>query len=46
MARRQADDQPPDLSFPHGGQLGGDDLEVPVHRQTGLRIEVVEAAHR
>jgi hypothetical protein len=46
MAGRQVDDQPPDLSFPHCGQLGGNDSEMPVHRQTGLRIEVVEAAHR
>ena len=46
MARRQIDDQPPDLSFPHRRQLGGNDSEMPVHRQTGLRIEVVEAAHR
>ena len=30
MARRQVDDQPPDLAFPHRGQLGGDDLEMPV----------------
>src|SRR6202023_3560346 len=25
-------------------QLGGDDLEMPVHRQLGLRVEVLEAA--
>src|SRR3984893_7624573 len=45
MTRWQVDDQPPDLAFPHGGQLGGDDLEMPVHRQLGLRIEVLETAH-
>ena len=44
MARRQVDDQPPDLAFPHRGQLGGDDFEVPVRRQAGLRVEVLEAA--
>jgi magnesium-transporting ATPase (P-type) len=27
---RQIDDQPPDLAFPLGGQLGGDFLEMPV----------------
>ena len=32
------------LPSPHRGQLGGDDLEMPVHRQLGLRVEVVEAA--
>ena len=44
MARWQVDDQPPDLALAHRGQLGGDDLEMPVHRQLGLRVEVVEAA--
>src|SRR5271169_5471774 len=44
MAGRQIDDQPADLSFPHGGQLGGDDFEVPVRCQAGLRVEVLEAA--
>src|SRR5207249_888375 len=43
MAWRQVDDQPPDLAFPHRGQLGGDDLEMPVHCQLGLRVEVLEA---
>ena len=46
MAGRQVDDQPPDLALPHRGQLGGDDLEMPVHRELGLRVEVVEAARR
>jgi hypothetical protein len=44
MARRQVDNQPLDPAFPHGVQLGGDDLEVPVHRQAGLRVEILEAA--
>jgi hypothetical protein len=44
VAGRQVDDQPPDLALPYGGQLGGDDLEVPVHRQLGLRVQSVEAA--
>ena len=44
VTRRQVDDQPPDPALPHGGQLGGDDLEVPVGRQAGLGVEVLEAA--
>jgi hypothetical protein len=28
MTRRQIDDQPPDLSFPHRGQLGCDHFEM------------------
>src|SRR5271155_1957354 len=44
MAGRQIDDQPPDLSFSHGGQLGGDDFEVSVCCQAGVRVEVLEAA--
>ena len=44
MTGWQVDDQPPDLAFPHRGQLGGDDLEMPVHRQLDLRVEVLEAA--
>src|SRR5215831_21225443 len=44
MPRRQVDDQPPDLAFPHRGQLRGDDLEMPVHRELSLWIEILEAA--
>ncbi len=44
MARRQVDDEPPDRAIPHRGQFGDDDFEVPVHRQLGLWIELVEAA--
>jgi hypothetical protein len=44
MAGGQVDDQPSDPALPHGGQLAGDDLEVPVHRELGLRVEIVEAA--
>src|SRR5580704_11121101 len=44
MARRQVNDQSPDPALAHRGQLGGDDLEVPVHRQPGLRVEVLETA--
>src|SRR5258708_4765127 len=44
MPRRQVDDEAPDLAFAHLGQLGGDDLKVPVGRQAGLRVEVLETA--
>src|SRR5207248_3146462 len=44
VAGRQVDDQSPDPAFPNGGQLGGDDFEVPVRRQTGVRVKVLEAA--
>src|SRR6516162_1852410 len=43
MTRWQVDNQPPHPAFPHRGQLGGDDLEMPIHRELGLWIEVVEA---
>src|SRR4051794_3037743 len=44
MARRQVDDQPPELAFAHRRQLGGDDLEMPVYRQARLRVELLKAA--
>src|SRR5205085_7484008 len=44
MARRQVDDQPPDLALAHRVQLGGEDFEVPVRRQLGLRVELLKAA--
>jgi hypothetical protein len=28
----------------HRGQRGGDDLDMPTHRQRGLRIELMKAA--
>src|SRR6516162_4225121 len=46
MPWRQVDDQSPDLAPPHLHQFGGDDLEVPVHRQIGLWVELLEAARR
>src|ERR1700730_16910556 len=33
MARRQADDQPPDPAGAHRRQFRGDQLDMPVHRQ-------------
>src|SRR5271170_185286 len=40
----QVDDQSLNCAPAHLHQLGGDDLEMPVHRQLGLRIELLEAA--
>jgi len=44
VARWQIDDEAADLALLHRGQRGGDDLEMPIHCQLGLRIELVEAA--
>jgi hypothetical protein len=38
MPRRQVDDKAPDPAFAHRGQLDSDDVEVPIHRQAGLRV--------
>jgi len=43
---RQVDDQPADLALPHLHQLGGDDLEMPVQRELGLRVQIGKAAPR
>jgi hypothetical protein len=32
--------------LPHRHQLGGDNLEMPIHRQLGLWVEVLETARR
>jgi hypothetical protein len=44
MARRQVDDQSSDFPLANSGQLCGDDLDMPVHRELGLWVELVEAA--
>ena len=44
MARRQVNDQPPDLTFAHGHKLGGDDLDVPVWQERRLRVQLRETA--
>ena len=44
MARRQVDDQPPDLALADGGQLRRDHLEMPVHQERRLRVELAETA--
>jgi len=43
-AGRHIDNQPPDLSFPHGGQLGCDHFEMPVWRKRRLRVELGKTA--
>ena len=44
MAGRQVDNQPTDPALTHRGKLGGDDLDVPVHQECRLRVELVETA--
>src|SRR5436190_6528689 len=44
MARRQVDDQPPDLTPAHCGELGGDDFDVPARQERRLRVELGETA--
>ena len=44
MTRWQVDDQPPDLAVSHCGEFCGNDLEVPVRHQLGLRVELLKAA--
>src|SRR5215472_2345113 len=44
MARRQADDQPPDMPLAHRGQLGRDELEMPVRRKRSARVQLTESA--
>src|SRR5437660_10680016 len=44
MAGRQVDDQPSDLAVAHGGELGGDDFDVPARQERCLRVELAETA--
>ena len=44
VARRYVDDQPPDLSFAYRGELRGDDPEMPVRGEIGLRVELDKSA--
>jgi len=46
MARRQVDDQPPDAARAHRRQFRRDELDVPVHRERGARVELAERARR
>ena len=43
VARRQVDDQPPDLALVHRRQLCGDDPDMPARREIGARVELVKA---
>ena len=44
MARRQADDQPPDPAGMHRRQFRGDQLDMPIHQKLGARVELAERA--
>jgi hypothetical protein len=46
VARRQVDDQPPDLAATQCCQLRGDDFDMPAHREAGSRVQLAEAALR
>jgi hypothetical protein len=43
VARRQVDDQPPDLAGVHGSKLGGDHFDVPVGQEHRLWVELQKA---
>jgi hypothetical protein len=44
MTRRHADHQPADPALAHRRELPGHQLDMPVHRQPGARIELAKAA--
>jgi hypothetical protein len=44
MTGRQIDDQSRNLALAHLHQLAGDDLDMPVRRELGLRVEIIKAA--
>jgi hypothetical protein len=46
MARRQVDEQPADAARAHRDELGRDQLDMPVHREQGARIELAKGAPR
>ena len=46
MTRRHADQQPADPALVHRRQLSRDQLEMPVHRQPGARVELAKAVRR
>jgi hypothetical protein len=41
VARRQVDDEPPDLAGMHCGELGRDDLDMSAECEGGLRVQTV-----
>src|SRR5436305_10761785 len=46
VARRQVDDEAPDLAAAQGGQFGGDYCDVPAHCEAGPRVELAETELR
>jgi hypothetical protein len=44
VARRYVDDEAPDLAFAYRRELRGDDPEMPVRREIGLRVELDKSA--
>jgi len=46
VARRQADDQPADMAGMHRREFRGDQLDMPVHRERGARVELAERTMR
>jgi hypothetical protein len=44
VARWQVDDHPPAPTLVHRRQLRGDDRDMPVHGEIGLRVEVAKRA--
>ena len=46
MARRQVDEEPADAASAYRGKLSGDQLDMPVHREEGARIELAKGAQR
>jgi hypothetical protein len=44
VAGRQVDDEAPDLAAAQSRQFGGDDFDMPAHREAGARVELGETA--
>ena len=42
VARRQVDDEAPDLAAAQCRQFRGDDFDMPAHREAGARVELAE----
>jgi hypothetical protein len=46
VTRRQVDDQAPNLAAAQCRQFGGDDFDMPAHREAGARVELAETELR
>jgi hypothetical protein len=44
MSRRDVDDEPANFTLSHCVELSGHHLNVPIHMEVSLRIELIEAA--